>query len=188
MKKLRWPELYNREMGIWWNVRNHWDNLTHPFRKVFWWVVKVSQYSVVLWKDFDWDHVYFFILMQYKMKRMRERILANNMIVRAEEVGAQIKHAEDLIQKWIDDDFCAELHDAHEKKWGKIQDLSKPIVRGGQTFYEWDMSRENATTEELKKQEADEQREIYNKHEEARQKCLDDIFAHIRKHVQEWWD
>jgi hypothetical protein len=119
---------------------------------------------------------------------MRERILKNNQILRAEEVAAQIKHAEDLIERWTNDDFCADLHEAHEKKWGGIKDLSKPIDVNGMKMYEWDMSRENCTTPELKQQEEDEQREIYRKHDAAREKCLDDLFAHIRKHIQEWWD
>ena len=30
--------------------------------------------------------------------------------------------------------------------------------------------------------------EIGKKHEEEKQRCLDEIFSHIRKHIQEWWD
>jgi dsDNA-specific endonuclease/ATPase MutS2 len=119
---------------------------------------------------------------------MRQNILQNNMIMRAEEVCAQIKHAEDLIQKYLDHDFCSELHEAHEKKWGKCVDLSEPIDVNGVTMYTWDMSREKATTPELKQQEKDEQHAIYQKAHEEEQKTLDDIFAHIRKHLQEWWD
>lgn len=188
MKKLRWPQIYDTEMGVWWNIKNNWDNLTHPFRKVFHWLVKVIQYSRLLWDDFDWDFMYFMVLMQYKLQRMRKRISEDNVILRTEEIAAQIKHAEDLIQKWLDNDFCAKEHEEHEKKWGKIVDLSTPLDCNGVKMYTLDMSRANATTPELKQQERDEQHKLYAKHEEEKQRCLDEIFSHIRKHIQEWWD
>jgi len=171
-----------------WNLGNIWGKLTHPFRRVFWWIVKSVQYSILLWNDFDWDYSYILLLLQYKLKRTRERILDNNIILRAEEVAAQIKHAEDLIEKWKKDDFCTDLYEAHEKKWGKIVDLSEPIDVNGMTMYTWNMSRENATTPELQEQEKKEAQEIYQKAEEAKEKNFDELFAHLRKHIQEWWD
>lgn len=188
MKRLRWPMIYDTDMSFWWNIGNIWANITHPFRKVFHWIVKTTQYSKLLWNDFDWDYMYFLILMQYKLQRMRKCILEDNIILRSEEVAAQLKHAEDLIQRWLDDDFCTKEYEEHEKKWGKIVDLSTPIDVGGKKMYEWNMSREKATTEELQQQEKDEQHAIHVKAEEEKQKCLTELFAHIRKHIQEWWD
>ena len=184
----RWfRKIYSTEMDLWWNIRNIWGHITYPFAKFFDRMVKIVQYIPILWKDYDWDHMYFFVLMQYKLKRMRQRILKNNMIVRAEEIAAQIKHAEDLIEKWLNDDFCKEEYEAHEKKWGEMVDLSTPLDDGS-GLWEWDMSREKCTTPELKQQESDESMAIHNKCEQERQKCLDDIFNHLRNHVQEWWD
>lgn len=98
-------------------------------------------------------------LLQYKLKRTRKSITKNGLILRAEEVGAQIKHAEDLIQKWQDNNFCEDLQKAHNEKWEKRIDLSEEIYGSdGSKWYAWDWSRENATTPELQQQEKDEQR------------------------------
>jgi hypothetical protein len=150
--------------------------------------VKSIQYSWFLRKDFDWDYTFILTLLQFKLRRTRKRILANDIITRAEEIAAQIKHAEDLIQNWLDDNFCEDLYKTHEEKWGDTVDLSKPFDKDGARYYTWDMSREKATTEELKEQERKEQRVIYDAHEKARQECLDELFNHLRKYIEGWWD
>lgn len=179
---------YESDMNWWWNLRNIWSNLTHPFTRVFWWIIKSAQYSWFLRGDFDWDYSYILLLLQYKLKRTRKRILDNNIILRSEEVAAQIKHAEDLIQNWHDHNWCEDLQKAHEEKWGDTVDLSEPIDVNGKTIYTWDMSREKATTPELKDQEKKEQRVIYQAMEDAEQQNYDELFSHLRKHIQEWWD
>jgi hypothetical protein len=189
MKKFHLFEWYEKAMGIKWNLSNVWGKLTRPFIRTFQWAVKVVQYAKFLWNDFDWDFGFFLSLMQYKLKRMRTTIIENNNLVRSEEIGAQIKHAEDLIQKYLNHDYCVDLYEAHEKKWGKTVDLSEKIDAGcGQTMYTWNMSRENATTPELKQQEKDEALAIYERGDEEERKTLDEIFSHIRKHLEEWWD
>jgi len=179
---------YESDMSLWWNVKSLWHSLTYPFRRTWDWMVKSIQYSIVLWKDFDWDYTYILVLLQYKLKRTRKRILDNNIILRSEEVGAQIKHAEDLIQKWFDDDFCKDAQKAHDKKWGEIINFTKEVDWNGRKVHQLDIQRANVTTEEEKAQEEQEQRAIWNRQEYERQQCLDEIFAHIRKHIQEWWD
>ena len=185
-KSTRW---YSSEMGVKWNLSSLWLQVSRPYARVFWWLVKSFQYSIFLWKDFDWDYCFFLMLMQYKLKRMKRQILANNIILRSEEVGSQIQHAEDLIEKYLTDDFCTAEQEAHEKKWGETKDLSRSIIdTNGNKLYEWDMCREKATTEALKAQEKQEQRELYDKSEQEKEQCLTDLFNHIRLHIKEWWD
>lgn len=179
---------YESEMNLWWNIKSVWSNLTHPFTKIFWWMVKSFQYSILLWKDFDWDYSYILILLQYKLRRTRKRILANDIILRSEEIAAQIKHAEDLIQNWRDNNWCEDLQEVHERKWGSTVDLSEPIDVNGKQMWSWNISREKATTPELKKQEKREQRAIYQAMENAEEECWNSIFDHIKKRGRNWWD
>jgi len=179
---------YSSEMNWKWNIGNIWGKLTSPFTEFFHWAVKSAQYAKLLWNDYDWDYAYIFNLLQYKLKRTRKRIVANNLILRSEEVAAQIKHAEDLIEKWREDEFCKDLYDAHDEKWGEMVDLSKPVEHNGSRYHIWDMSREKATTPELKDQEKKEWMAIHQKADEAKEKNLDELFAHMRKYIQGWWD
>lgn len=181
-------EWYSSEMDWKWNIKNIWGTLTRPFTRFFWWIVKSAQYSWFLRKDFDWDYSYILLLLQYKLKCTRKQILKDNIILRTEEIAAQIKHTEDLIQNWKDDNFCEDLYKAHDEKWGDNVDLSEAFERNGKTYYTWNMSREKATTKELQEQESKELRVIYNAHEKAKEENFDMLFSHLNKHIQEWWD
>lgn len=179
---------YYKEMSLWYNIKNIFFGLIWPFEKIIRKTIKIIQYIPILWHDEDWDYSYFLELMKYKIGRMRKCIVKHNLILKAEEVAAEMKHVEDLIQKYLDHDFCRDLHEAHEKKWGEVRDLSEPIEVDGQTMYTWDISREKATSPELKQQEKDEQHAIYIKQNKEEQKTLDDIFSCLRLYLERWWD
>ena len=178
-------------MGIKWNLSVLWGKITYPFSRFFHWVVKTAQYSKLLWNDFDWDYSYILILLQYKLKRTRERILDNNIVVSAEQIAAEIKHAEDLIQNWRDDNFCEDLYEAHEKKWGKIisrKERNKDDQVDGDKPWDWFMRREKATTLELHDQERKEYMAIHQQADKAKEENFDELFRHLRDHIQRWWD
>lgn len=179
---------YESDMNLWWNIKNIRGSLTYPFTRVFWWMVKSFQYSILLWKDCDWDYFYILILLQYKLKRTRKRILADNIVLHTEEVGAQIKHAEDLIQNWRDNNWCKDLQEMHEEKWGNTVNLFDPINVIGKRTWRWDMPREKATTPELQKQEKKEQRAIYQAMYNAEEECWNEIFDHIKEYGKNWWN
>lgn len=90
--------------------------LTRPVRRFFSWIIKSIQYSFFLRNDHDWDYNYILILLQYKLKRTRKAIQSNNLIVDVNEIVDQIKHAEDLLQSWINDEIGDELFEAHREK------------------------------------------------------------------------
>lgn len=182
------PSWIDEDMGLKWNLKRFWNKITRPFYFFFRWAIKSFQYSIFLWNDYDWDKLYIMRLLQYKLKRTRKAISSNNIILRSEEVAAQIKHAECLIQNWIDDDFESQLFEAHNKKWGKTKSFSKEVKVGNKTYHQFEITREKTTTEDLKKQEAKEYREIITKAALAREKNADLLFAHIRKYIDEWWD
>jgi len=178
---------YSAEMDWKWNLGNIWGKITTPFTNFFWWIIKSIQYSWFLRKDFDWDYVFILLLLQYKLKRTRKRIIKNNILLHSEQVASEIKHAEDLIQNWRDNEWCEDLQKAHDKKWGeqisfKNSDTNKKLT--------WLLgrTRENATTQELRAQEIKEQRAISNAMGDAEQKCWNEIFNQIKKYGQNWWD
>jgi hypothetical protein len=180
----RW---YDPSMGWKWNLLNVWGKLTCPFTRVFWWLIKSIQYSIFLWKDFDWDYLYILRLLQYKLKRTRKTILSNNLVCDTDEIASQIRYAEDLIQKEIDGDFCEDLYEAHEKKWGKIKCLHSPDDNDNR-FYKLNITTENAVTPELRKMERAERRKIHDKYEEAKKKNLDELFNYMRNQIECWWE
>lgn len=183
----KWEDIYDSEMSLGWNLGNWWGKLTHPFTRTYHWLVKSIQYSIFLWSDFDWDYSYILKLLQYKIRRTRERIVDNDLVMSVDLYAAQMKHAEALIDRYFDDNFCEELYTAHEEKWGKSKMEFTPVPNSN-GLSTMDMRYPKATTEEETDQADKERIEIYQKHEEERQKCLDEIFSHIRKHIELWWE
>ncbi|KKL15740.1 hypothetical protein LCGC14_2502550 [marine sediment metagenome] len=181
---------YDSEMDWKWNSKSLWRTLTHPFTRFFWWMVKSVQYSWFLRKDFDFDHHYILRLLKYKLQRTRKCIISNNIILAADQVGAEIKHAEDLLTKIINGshDLLPELQKGHENKWGPDINISKEIEVNGQKMYEWKRYRKNATTPELQKQEQQEQFDIYKAQDEELKKIEESLSEHILKFYKGWWD
>jgi hypothetical protein len=170
----------DKEGGIMLAIKEAVQKISWFFIRRYCWIIKVCQYAVVLWKDYDWDYSCFLRLTQYKLRRMREQISRDNITVSSEQVAAQIKHAEALIEKYLTDDFGRKEYEEHLKKWGK-RELNFES-------HKLEISVENATTEELKLQEKKEYMAAYSKSDTERVQCLDDIFSHIRKHIEEWWN
>jgi len=179
---------HDSEMSWKWNISSLWGSLTHPFTRTWHWFIKSIQYSIILWSDFDWDYSYILVMLQYKLKRTRLQIEENDLVVSAPQQIAQIKHAEDLIQAYFDDNFCEELYKAHEEKWGDGKMEFTPVPNSTPAVSTMDIRYPKANTEEEVEQADQERHEIYKKHEKAKQECLDEIFQHIRKHIESWWD
>lgn len=157
------------------------------FNDVVDYVARVIEYSPLLWRDRDYDYRHILTLLKYKLERTRKHITEHQIIESADEVGEQIAHAEELLRRILNDDYCKEEQAAHEAKWGETVDLSHPSeTHPG--FYEWDMSRANVKTPYEKEQEKDEQMAIYERMELAKQLDMDELFIHIRKNIERWWD
>ena len=172
---------------IWEELRDLWKKVSSFFDDVADYIARVIEYSPILWRDRDFDYRYILELLKYKLERTRKHITEHQIIQAADEVGAEIAHAEELLRRILKDDYCTEEQDAHDLKWGEIVDLSHPS-EDHPGYYEWDMRRENATTQELEDQENTEQREIYERKELARELDMDELFVYMRKHVERWWD
>lgn len=180
---------YDKKKSLWWNIKRFLRKVTYTPRKIFRWTIKSFQYSIFLWGDYDWDYVYILKILQYKLKRTRKAIGTNQIIKTADLVAAEIKHAEDILEHLINDDFLEELNKAHEEKWGKVKiDDKEPVNIGGKTYYTMKMYREKATTKKLQEQEHKETMYILNKQEEAKNKAKKQLFDFIANRIEGWWD
>jgi len=169
------------------NLKDLWFNTISFFKNLYGFATKLFQYGRLLWKDRDFDYSYILILLQYKLKRTREHIVEHDLVESAPKIGKQIGHAELLIQRIMDDDYCGELQAAHDLKWGNVIQYFDP-KKDGERYYRYHVIRANATTPELEEQERTEQMAVYNAQHQAREKDLDRLFKHIRKYLQGWWD
>lgn len=108
------------------------------------------------------------------------------MVVAAPVIANEILHVEKLIDKFMDDDFCAEEFAAHDEKWGEMKIGSKPT--NNPQLLEMTFNRKNVLTEEDEEQEGKEFRVLLEKREKEKQECWDEIFDSMKKYMQGWWD
>lgn len=149
--------------------------------------VKIVRYSKILWNDEDYDHAYILKLLQHKIKLTREHITQHGIVQDAPIIAKQMRYAEFLIQRLLDDNYREDLQNAHNNKWGDIIQYCDP-PEPGKSYRKYHVIRKNATTPELEAQERSEQMTIYDAQENTRQKDFDRLFRHLRLYIQRWWD
>jgi hypothetical protein len=143
------------------------------------WIKKVIIYAKFLRKDYDHDFSSILRLLRFKISQVRNCIKTNNLIVRAEEVCSQMEHAEALIQRILDDEFNSEEISNHTKKWG--------LEYFPEDSDEWRVSK-IAMTPEQKIEMQDEFNEIVKLGFNRKEKCKRELFDHLYKYIEEWWD
>jgi hypothetical protein len=135
----------------------------------------VLEWSVFLWDDYDWDYVYIWRVLQYKLKRTRECIVSNGITMKADQVGKEIRVAENLLQRLIDDAYIDDdLRDYFEKypmEWEDTPDGGR-ITRAEKK----DLKRDRLF------------KAINVKETYLRKQDMEYLAKHMNKHIRRWWD
>lgn len=139
-------------------------------------VVAVIKWVPVLWGNYDWDHSYLWQIMHYKLRKMRELHETSGNSANAAQTAAQIKTAEDCLDRLIKDDYCAEEWEAYHKKYPERN---------------WLPNTSNSPFLEMAPISAEQGQElsdISSKEEALRKKDLALFCKTFEEHVRSWWD
>lgn len=83
-------------------------------------VKHVLEYLPILWKDRHWDYGFLFYLIDFKLAKMEQTILDNDLIEGADRIAKEIRVCRKLLKRSQNDDWHAELQDKIlERRWGK---------------------------------------------------------------------
>lgn len=147
------------------------------------WLKKCNDYSEVLWDDYDWDYGGTLRLLDYKLKRLREAIIKNNLLPRSEirKISKQIITARTYI-KVILDGWSPEQQSIENQlryKWGKR------LHRG----YDWSGGwvRSKVTKDNLEEFRKDESAKIVESMKLEVQQW-NRLFDYLKEHMNYWWD
>jgi hypothetical protein len=170
------------------------EKLKTPYYEVrhfFRWIVKSCRYAKLLWRDRDWDWIFLLILMKYKIQRMRLHMTEHNIIHDAPRMAKQMRYAEFLIERILDDDYCKKEYEDHRKYWGELEHLfeepADPALKG-KGYSIWNPKAKNAKTQKDQEREREEIIRIHKKADKLREDDMDRLFSHLRKYIQRWWD
>jgi hypothetical protein len=84
-------------------------------------VVKIFQWIPLLWRDFDYDHMFLLKIMRYKIQRMRKYQEKHSVVECPEVMIDEMKEAERLLTNLIEENYeDSEEKALFEKKYGKI--------------------------------------------------------------------
>lgn len=100
-------------------------------------LAKIWEYSCFLWNDYDWDYIYILKLLKIKLRRTRERIFKNALIGDYKKVVKQIKLAELLIDRIIEDDYSNGYYEEKVPIKGKIDTMVKYRHQQGLLDQDW---------------------------------------------------
>lgn len=79
-----------------------------------------------LWDDRDWDQAYLWRVMREKIRRMRLHHERDQVISDWERVAGEMRRAEEILTRLIEDDYAVSDWLEHERKYGSILDRTEP--------------------------------------------------------------
>lgn len=169
-----------------WMLPSHWFQKTRDFFK---WVIKCAHYSRLLWNDRDWDFCFILLLLSFKLQRVRKCIVKNSIIEATKRVEKQIKYAEFLIEKCLNDVDADEKREMHKEKWGAVQYTHGEYQKiGAITVRPIIFSYPKCKTGEEELKAHEEMKAIFAWEAEKHSEYLDRLFKHLRKYLENWWD
>ncbi len=168
--------------------------ITQPLRAVKYVFWRMWKYRSILWNDFDWDHGFLLELLELKFLNMAKYHRDYGITECRGEIAMELFECAELCHRIHEDDYTRVEEDAHEAKWGKIQDEHIPLIDefgtdklGNPKMYQWKMWRDKANTEELKEQELAEHRVIWDLAAQRKAADLKRLGELIQK-MEYWWD
>lgn len=142
----------------------------------------------VIWKDEDWDHVYLYEIMRFKISRMRKQIEKNKGHLDWEKTAKGMRIAEILLERQSFSDFYSDNDDKNKEfctcddpAWVKHieeEEEKEKIASEGKYYRKWISPlcewccRKIQLHREYKKTKED----------------YEFMWNHIRKNSMRWWD
>ena len=164
------------------------------FRDWDWWwydfkygVQNIFAYLPVLWKDRDWDHQFFLVLMNKKLERMERNIRVTDRHMNSQESAKNIRHVRFALGRLIKGDYHENVYRPHYDKWGEPEWRFEQISEEPYAS-ELHIDYPNATDDELKEKQNEEYRRLMNKEEILRKQDLEYVTSMLRKHLRSWWN
>lgn len=134
----------------------------------------ISYFSIV-WNDRDWDQYYFYRLLQFKLKRIRDRMNLG-LFEGSELIASDIDTAIQALERILNDNYC-------ENEWKHIENTYGKLV-----FKNGTIVREKVLTEEMQEKEKEDVFNISKLEYDRKTNDINLVFDTIKENVEKWWD
>jgi len=136
----------------------------------------------VIWRDRNWDHVFIYNILHFKLKNMEKFFGEDAHYVGCEEDAAIMKKVVDALDRLIEDDYMADMYDKLYEKWGEFK-LSSDS--GGELFT---IGCEKVKTDEDKEAYREEMRVCSDADWKAKEADIALVFNTMRDNIEKWCD
>lgn len=128
------------------------------------------KYFPIIWRDRDWDHFYFYLLMKKKLEGMRDYQKYKGHAINSLYTAERINLAITLLDKIIEDDF------KDDEFWKDVK-------------YNWiSLDDEYSTLNRISKHTDEEILEQINKEHKLKRKYIKTFFSVLEKRIETFWD
>lgn len=62
-----------------WKLEELFDRVTYPFKRTYWFLDRLITIIPTLWKDQDWDYEGIYYYLEFKLKRLREVLVEDDI-------------------------------------------------------------------------------------------------------------
>jgi hypothetical protein len=146
----------------------------------------------IIWNDYDWDHVYFYIIIRHKLREM-EKFFRSDAVwsMKAEKCADDMKKCILTLDRLINDDYNSLAGgDILDKKWGNLEMefTEAGLGENKKKYRQLLLTRKNVITFE-DSEISDREFDIVKKREDVlRKQDLKYLFEQLNKHIVTWWD
>lgn len=141
-------------------------------------IKNLCSYFNLIWSDRDFDQVYFYKVLKFKLERMASTL--DDTFEGSDKVCENISLAVGALDRLIKDDYCSDEYDQHFEKYGTL-DLKFNDDGTCDLEYSKEISEEEAKIRDTASLD------IERLAEDRRQMDIELVCDIIRSDVQKWW-
>ena len=158
------------------------DNFKSFFRNIKIGITNLITYAPIIYNDRDWDHHYFFLLLDKKLNRMYKELSTQQHAHIHPNYLKSLKTCSILVKRIVEDDY---IDDVAQKKLDELYG-SYDFVKDNDIGFSV-LTRSKELTEKEEKQYRREVRELSQRERNRKKQDIDMLFKLLNKHVEGYW-
>jgi len=162
------------------------SNLGHLHHSLKLGIENLFKWFLVIWRDRDWDHIFLFEILRFKISNMERNFRKYGHHEGSEKDADNMSKCVEVLHRLIEEDYSEEAFGEHDKKWGEASFKLTDSDKKG--FKQLLVERPNIKTKEDEEQERKEYRYCLKEEERLIKQDIDYLFDMLKKHVRGWWD
>lgn len=128
----------------------------------------------IIWKDRNWDYYYFFVLLEKKLKLMKEQFEKECKYMDVDEVVEEINVVLEPLHRLVVDDYISDEWNEYHKKHPNESKFVKDEVTGLYTVVNNNIDKEKLNA-------------LFEKEQHLKKDDLEFVFNTIKEKVLGWW-